>query len=231
MGVNDRVQLARLERLLQARLAESLMREGATLLDPSRVEVRGRVRVGRDVRIDVDVILEGDVVLGDGVRVGPYTRIRASELGARSEVLGHCEIEEAHIGVECRIGPYARLRGGVRLDERVRIGNFVEAKASRIGADSKANHLSYLGDAEIGRGVNIGAGAITCNYDGSAKHRTRIGDRAFVGSGVELVAPVVVGEGATIGAGSTISKDAPPEALTVARARPTTIAGWRRRGR
>ena len=231
MGVNDRVQLAHLERLLQARLAESLMREGATLLDPSRVEVRGRVRVGRDVRIDVDVILEGDVVLGDGVRVGPYTRIRASELGTRSEVLGHCEIEEAHIGVECRIGPYARLRGGVRLDERVRIGNFVEAKASRIGADSKANHLSYLGDAEIGRGVNIGAGTITCNYDGAAKHRTRIGDRAFVGSGVELVAPVVVGEGATIGAGSTISKDAPADALTVARARPTTIAGWRRRGR
>ena len=231
MGVNDRVQLARLERLLQARLAESLMRDGATLLDPSRVEVRGRVRVGRDVRIDVDVILEGDVVLGDGVRVGPYTRIRDSDLGARSEVLGHCEIEEAHIGVECRIGPYARLRDGVRLDERARIGNFVEAKASRIGAGSKANHLNYLGDAEIGRDVNIGAGTITCNYDGAQKHRTRIGDRAFVGSGVELVAPVVVGEGATIGAGSTISKDAPPEALTVARARPATIAGWRRRGR
>ena len=231
MGVNDRAQLARLERLLQARLAESLMREGATLLDPGRVEVRGRVRVGRDVRIDVDVILEGDVVLGDGVRIGPYTRIRASELGARSEVLGHCDIEEAHIGEECRIGPYARLRDGVRLDERARIGCFVEVKASRVGSGSKANHLSYLGDAEIGRDVNIGAGTITCNYDGSAKHRTRIGDRAFVGSGVELVAPVVVGEGATIGAGSTISKDAPADALTVARARPTTIAGWRRRGR
>ena len=231
MGVNDRVQLAVLERRLQARLAEALMRDGATLLDPGRVDVRGRVRVGRDVRIDVDVILEGDVVLGDGVRIGPFTRIRASELGARSEVLGHCEIEDAQIGQECRIGPYARLRGGVELDERARIGNFVEVKASRIGADSKANHLSYLGDAELGRDVNIGAGTITCNYDGSAKHRTLIGDRAFVGSGVELVAPVVVGEGATIGAGSTISKDAPPNALTVARARPTTVAGWRRRKR
>ena len=231
MGVNDRVQLARLERCVQARLAEKLMVDGATLLDPARLDVRGRVRVGRDVRIDVDVILEGEVVLGDGVRIGPYTRICSSEIGARSEVYGHSEIEDARIGEECRIGPYARLRGGVHLDERVRVGNFVEVKATRVGAGSKASHLSYLGDAELGREVNIGAGTITCNYDGSAKHRTLIGDRAFVGSGVELVAPVVVGEGATIGAGSTISKDAPADTLTVARARQTTVSGWRRRQR
>ena len=229
MGVNDRVQLARLERHAQARLAEELMADGATLLDPARVDVRGRVRVGRDVRIDVDVILEGEVVLGDGVCIGPYTRIRSSELGARSEVYGHSEIEDATIGEDCRIGPYARLRGGVRLDEGVRVGNFVEVKSTRIGSGSKASHLSYLGDAELGRDVNIGAGTITCNYDGSAKHRTVIGDRAFVGSGVELVAPVVVGEGATIGAGSTVAKDAPADALTVARARQTTVSGWRRR--
>ena len=229
MGVNDRVQLARLERHAQARLAEELMADGATLLDPARVDVRGRVRVGRDVRIDVDVILEGEVVLGDGVCIGPYTRIRSSELGARSEVYGHSEIEDATIGEDCRIGPYARLRGGVRLDEGVRVGNFVEVKSTRIGSGSKASHLSYLGDAELGRDVNIGAGTITCNYDGSAKHRTVIGDRAFVGSGVELVAPLVAAEGATIGAGSTVAKDAPADALTVARARQTTVSGWRRR--
>ena len=228
MGVNDRVQLARLERCLQARQVEELMRDGATLLDPARVDVRGRVQVGRDVHIDIDVILEGEVVLGDGVRVGPYTRIRSSELGARSEVLGHCDIEDAHVGEDCRIGPYARLRRGVHLGEGVRVGNFVEVKATRVGAGSKAMHLSYLGDSELGRDVNIGAGTITCNYAGSAQHRTVIGDRAFVGSGVELAAPVVVGEGATIGAGSTISKDAPAGALTVARARQATVAGWRR---
>ena len=229
MGVNDRIQLSRLERRLQARQAEKLMRDGATLLDPARVDVRGQVQVGRDVCIDIDVILEGEVVLGDGVRVGPYTRIASSELGARSEVHGHCDIEDARVGEDCRIGPYSRLRRGVRLDEGVRIGNFVEVKAARVGAGSKAMHLSYLGDSELGRDVNIGAGTITCNYDGLAKHRTVIGDRAFVGSGVELVAPVVVGEGATIGAGSTISKDAPADALTVARARQTTVSGWRQR--
>ncbi len=228
MGVNDRIELARLERCFQARMVEQLMRAGATLLDPARVEVRGRVQVGRDVRIDIDVILEGEVVLGDGVRIGPYTRIASSHLGARSEVYGHCEIEDARIGQSCRIGPYARLRGGAELEERARIGNFVEVKASRLGVGSKAMHLSYLGDSDLGREVNIGAGAITCNFDGLAKHRTTVGDHAFVGSGVELVAPVVVGEGATIGAGSTISKDAPAGALTVARAAQTTVTRWRR---
>ena len=228
MGVNDRVQLARLERSLQARLAERLMIDGATLLDPARIDVRGRVRVGRDVRIDVDVILEGEIVLGDGVQVGPYTRIKSSELGAGSVVYGHCDIEDAHIGEECRIGPYARLRGGAELDERVRVGNFVEVKATRIGAGSKASHLSYLGDSELGREVNIGAGVITCNFDGLRKHRTVIRDRVFVGSGVELVAPLVVEEGATIGAGSTISRDAPAGALTVERARQVSIEGWTR---
>ena len=231
MGVNDRAQLARLERHLQTRRAERLMRDGATLLDPARVDVRGPVRVGRDVRIDIDVILEGEVVLGDGVHIGPYTRIRSSEVGARSVVLGHSDIEDACVGEDCRVGPYARLRSGTRLDERTRIGNFVEVKATRLGAGSKANHLSYLGDAELGRDVNIGAGTITCNYDGAAKHRTVIGDGAFVGSGVELVAPVVVGEGATIGAGSTLSKDAPADTLTLARAPQSTVPGWRRRSR
>ena len=231
LGVNDRVQLARLERYLQARLGEQLMREGATLMDPARVDIRGRVRVGRDVCIDANVIFEGEVILGDGVRIGPHTCIRSSELGARSEVLGHCHIEHALVGEDCRIGPFARLRSGTRLDQGVRIGNFVEVKATRIGAGSRAAHLSYLGDSDLGREVNVGAGAITCNYDGANKHRTVIGDRAFVGSGVELVAPVVVGEGANIGAGSTVTKDAPAGRLTVARVRQTVVSGWKRPAR
>ena len=231
LGVNDRVQLARLERHLQARLAEGLMREGATLADPARVDVRGPVRVGRDVRIDANVIFEGEVVLGDGVRIGPHTCIRSSDLGARSEVLGHCHIEHARVGEDCRIGPFARLRAGARLERGVRVGNFVEVKATRMGAGSRAGHLSYLGDAELGREVNVGAGAITCNYDGANKHRTVIGDGAFIGSGVELVAPVAVGEGAFIGTGSTVTKDAPAGQLTLARTRQTTIPRWKRPAR
>ena len=228
LGVNDRVQLARLERHLQARLAEGLMREGATLADPARVDVRGPLRVGRDVRIDANVIFEGEVSLGDGVRIGPHTCIRSSHLGARSEVLGHCHIEHARVGEDCRIGPFARLRAGARLERGVRVGNFVEVKATRMGAGSRAGHLSYLGDAELGREVNVGAGAITCNYDGANKHRTVIGDGAFIGSGVELVAPVAVGEGAFIGSGSTVTKDAPAGQLTLARTRQTTIPRWKR---
>ena len=216
MGVNDRVQLARLERCLQTRRAEKLMRDGATLLDPARVEVRGqgKVRVGRDVCIDIDVILEGDVVLGDGVRIGPYSRIACSELGARSEVLSHCHIEEARIGEDCLIGPYARLRGGVDLDERVQVGNFVEVKKGRLGAGTKAKHLSYLGDSEIGRDVNIGAGTVTCNYDGECKKNTVIGDNAFIGAGVELVAPLEVGERAEIDSGSTVLDSVGPDTFT-----------------
>ncbi|MGI9335408.1 MAG: bifunctional UDP-N-acetylglucosamine diphosphorylase/glucosamine-1-phosphate N-acetyltransferase GlmU, partial [Gammaproteobacteria bacterium] len=228
MGVNDRVQLAELERAYQRRRAEELMLGGATLRDPARVDVRGEVSVGRDVIIDVNVILEGKVVLGDGVQVGPNTVIRNAEIEAGTVVLAHCTIEDSHIGPGCQIGPFARLRPGVQLAENVRVGNFVEIKNSRLGAGSKSNHLTYIGDTHVGDAVNVGAGTIVCNYDGANKHRTVIGDRAFIGSGVELVAPVTVREGATIAAGSTITSDAPPDKLTIARARQTTLDGWRR---
>ena len=228
LGVNDRVRLAYLERVLQRARAERLMLGGATLLDPARVDIRGRVIAGHDVTIDVNVVFEGDVVLGDGVTIGPNTSLRSTDVGPGTAILGHCSIEGARIGGECRIGPFARIRRGTELADRARVGNFVEVKNTRIGAGSKAMHLTYLGDTEVGSMVNVGAGTITCNYDGADKHRTVIGDRAFIGSGVELVAPVTIGPGATIGAGSTIVRDTPGEQLTVARQRQTTVAGWRR---
>ena len=228
LGVNDRMQLAHLERVLQRRLADALMRDGATVADPTRLDIRGRVTVGRDVTIDVNVVLEGDVVLGDGVSIGPNTSIKGSDIGTGTTVLGHSFIEHSSIGAECRIGPFARIRPDTRLAEQVHVGNFVEVKNTRLGAGSKANHLAYLGDTDVGAAVNVGAGTITCNYDGANKHRTVIGDGAFIGSGVELVAPVTVEAGATIGAGSTISRDAPAEQLTIARARQTSIATWSR---
>jgi bifunctional UDP-N-acetylglucosamine pyrophosphorylase/glucosamine-1-phosphate N-acetyltransferase len=196
------------------------------LADPARLDVRGQVSVGRDVEIDVDVILEGEVELGDGVRIGPFCRLRDVRLGAGTEVRAHCDLDGAIAASGVQIGPYARLRPGTVLAENVHVGNFVETKAARLGIGSKANHLSYLGDSEIGRGVNIGAGTITCNYDGAHKHTTVIGDGAFIGSNSALVAPVEIGADATIGAGSVIGKPAPAGQLTVARARQVTVPGY-----
>ena len=229
LGVNDRIELEAVERRLQRRRAEELMRGGVTLRDASRVDIRGEVDAGEDVTIDVGVVLEGRVRIGRGAAIGPYTVLRNAEIGEGAEVLSHCVVDGATVASGARIGPFARLRPGTEVGEDARIGNFVEVKASRIGAGSKANHLSYVGDADVGREVNIGAGTITCNYDGVDKHRTTIEDGAFIGSGVELVAPVRVGEGATIGAGSTVTRDAPPRQLTLSRSRQTSIARWKRR--
>jgi bifunctional UDP-N-acetylglucosamine pyrophosphorylase/glucosamine-1-phosphate N-acetyltransferase len=228
IGVNDRVQLAGLERVYQRAQAERLMLAGATLADPARFDVRGEVTVGRDVYIDVNVVLEGRVVLGDRVRVGPHTVVRDAELAEGVEVLASCVVEGVVVGAGSRVGPFSRLRPETRLGTGVHIGNFVEVKKSRVGDGSKVNHLSYLGDSEVGRNVNIGAGTITCNYDGAYKHRTVIGDDAFIGSDTQLVAPVSVGAGATIGAGSTITRDAPPGALTLSRVPQATRPGWKR---
>jgi bifunctional UDP-N-acetylglucosamine pyrophosphorylase/glucosamine-1-phosphate N-acetyltransferase len=227
-GVNDRVQLAAVEGVWRARQARKLMLDGATLIDPARVDVRGQVSVGQDVVIDVNVVLEGDVKLGDGVRIGPNCLIRNTQIAAGTQVFGHCFIDHASIGPNCNIGPFARFRPKSVLAERVHIGNFVEVKNTHIGAGSKSNHLTYLGDATVGAGVNVGAGTITCNYDGANKFPTTIGDKAFIGSGSMLVAPVEIGAGATIGAGSTIVSNAPAEQLTLARSRQVSIAGWKR---
>ncbi len=231
LGVNDAAQLARLERAWQRRQAEALLEQGVRLADPARFDLRGRLRAGQDVEIDVDVILEGELELGDGVRIGPFCRLRDCRLAAGSEVLAHCDLEGVQTEGPCRIGPFARLRPGTRIAPGVHIGNFVEVKNSALGPGVKANHLAYLGDAEVGEGSNIGAGTITCNYDGREKHRTTIGARAFIGSNCSLVAPLVIGEEATIGAGSVVTRDAPPRALTVARAPQRSIPGWRRRAR
>lgn len=228
MGANDPIQLATLEGVFRQRCAHRLLEAGVRLADPARFDQRGSVEAGMDVEIDVDVILEGHVTLGDGVRIGPFCRLRDVELGAGTVVHAHCDLEGARVADDCRIGPYARLRPGTRLERQVHVGNFVETKATRIDAGSKANHLSYLGDSEVGAGTNIGAGTITCNYDGVHKHPTRIGDDVFVGSNTALVAPVVVGKGATIGAGSVVTRDVPPGGLTVARARQRDIADWKR---
>ena len=228
LGVNDRLQLVHLERVYQRREAERLMRAGASLADPSRLDVRGDVRTGRDVFIDINVVLEGTVNIGEGARIGPNVLIRDSEIGTGVEILANCVIEGARVAEGSRVGPFARLRPGAELAEQVHIGNFVEVKNSNVGRASKVNHLSYIGDSSIGTGTNIGAGTITCNYDGANKHRTVIGNDVFVGSGVELVAPVTVGDGATIGAGSTVTRDAPPGKLTVERSKQLTLRGWKR---
>jgi len=227
-GANDAWQLAQLERHYQLRRARALCTQGVRLADPARFDLRGELDCGSDVEIDVDVVFEGDVRLGDNVRIGPFCRIRNSQLAAGSEVRAHCDLDGVLTHGPCIIGPFARLRPGTELAAAAHVGNFVEVKNATIGANSKANHLSYLGDASIGADVNIGAGTITCNYDGVNKHRTTIEDGVFVGSNTALVAPVTVGKDATIGAGSTISKNAPPGELTVARAQQTTIPGWRR---
>jgi bifunctional UDP-N-acetylglucosamine pyrophosphorylase/glucosamine-1-phosphate N-acetyltransferase len=228
MGVNDKIQLAEAEAAIRRRRVNDLMTQGATVADPARLDVRGKVTCGPDVFLDVGVVLEGEVRLGQGARVGPYCVIRDCDIGESAVVHSHSVMEGARVGSGCSVGPFARLRPGTELSAGARVGNFVEVKNSQLGEGSKANHLSYVGDTTVGREVNIGAGTITCNYDGANKHRTVIGDRAFIGSGVELVAPVEVGEGATIGAGSTIGKNAPPDALTVARSRQMTVKGWKR---
>ena len=228
LGVNDRIQLAALERFHQRRLAEALMRDGASLADPARIDIRGRVRTGSDVFIDVNAVFEGDVQLGDRVSIGPGCVIKDTAIERDTEVRAHCVIEGAHVGVACRIGPFARLRPDTRMSRDARIGNFVEVKNATIGEGSKANHLTYIGDSRIGHDVNVGAGVVTCNYDGAHKHTTVIGDNAFIGSGVMLVAPVTVHAGATIGAGSTVGKDVPPDALALTRAPQRTFEGWKR---
>ena len=227
-GANDRAQLALLERRLQQRRAEELMAGGVQLMDPARTDVRGRVVAGRDVLIDVNVVLEGEVQLGDGVTIGPGAVLRDCTLAAGTRVLAYSVLEGVATTGPCDIGPFARLRPGTELSSGCRIGNFVETKNARLGENSKASHLSYLGDSDIGSGVNIGAGTITCNYDGANKHRTVIEDGAFIGSDTQLVAPVTVGRNATLGAGTTLTKDAPGDALTVSRARQATIRGWKR---
>jgi bifunctional UDP-N-acetylglucosamine pyrophosphorylase / glucosamine-1-phosphate N-acetyltransferase len=226
-GINDKAQLAQAEAHYRQRHAETLLRGGVTLADPARIDVRGHLHCGRDVYIDVNVVFEGDVLLGDRVRIGPNSVVRDSEIGDDAEVYACSVVEGAHVGRGCRVGPFARLRPETVLQPRARVGNFVEVKKSRVGEDSKVNHLSYVGDAEIGAGVNVGAGTITCNYDGANKHRTVIEDGAFIGSGSELVAPVTIGAGAYVGSGSTITRDAPPGQLTLARARQTTIPAWK----
>ena len=228
LGVNDREQLAALERFHQHRLAKALMREGASLADPARIDIRGRVRTGIDVFVDVNVVLEGEVVLGDRVSIGPGCIIKDTVIEHDTEIRANCVIEGAHIGIACRVGPFSRLRSDTQLSRGVHIGNFVELKNATLGEGSKANHLTYIGDSRIGRDVNVGAGVVTCNYDGANKHTTVIGDNAFVGSGVMLIAPVTVHAGATIGAGSTIGQDAPPDALTLTRTPQKTFKGWQR---
>ncbi|MCG8370144.1 MAG: bifunctional UDP-N-acetylglucosamine diphosphorylase/glucosamine-1-phosphate N-acetyltransferase GlmU [Proteobacteria bacterium] len=228
MGINDRKQLAEAERALQARLVDELMEQGVGFADPGRVDIRGTLTCGKDVYVDVNAVFEGDVVLGDGVRVESNNLVRDSRLGAGTVLHSHCHLEGATTGENCEIGPFSRLRPGAELASDVKVGNFVEIKKSTVAAGSKVNHLTYVGDAEVGAMVNVGAGTITCNYDGADKHRTTIGDRASIGSNVNLIAPVTVGEGATIGAGSTIAKDAPAGQLTIARARQRSIDGWKR---
>ncbi|MFO1393905.1 MAG: bifunctional UDP-N-acetylglucosamine diphosphorylase/glucosamine-1-phosphate N-acetyltransferase GlmU [Steroidobacteraceae bacterium] len=228
MGVNDKVQLAELEAAYRRQRATELMLAGATIVDPTRFDARGPVTVGRDVFIDANVLLEGTVRLGDRVRLGPNVVVRDSEIGADTVIHPNCVIDRARIGAQCSIGPFARFRPSAELATGVHIGNFVEVKNSVIGPGSKANHLSYLGDTTVGEKVNVGAGTITCNYDGANKWRTEIGDRVFIGSGTMLVAPVKVGAGATIGAGSTITRDVPEDMLTLERSKQVTVPGWQR---
>lgn len=228
LGVNSKAQLAELERIWQREQALRLLRQGVTLIDPVRLDVRGKLVCGRDVEIDIGCIFEGEVRLGDNVRVGAYSIIRNATIAEGTQIAPYCQIDSSEVGADCHIGPYARLRPGSKLADHVHIGNFVEVKNSEISSGSKANHLSYIGDSTVGSRVNIGAGTITCNYDGANKHRTVIGDDAFIGSNTQLVAPVTVGRGATIGAGSTITRDTPQDALTLSRSKQITVAGWQR---
>jgi bifunctional UDP-N-acetylglucosamine pyrophosphorylase/glucosamine-1-phosphate N-acetyltransferase len=226
LGVNSKVQLAELERVHQRNIADQMLVGGVRLADPNRIDVRGELNYGRDVSIDVGCVFEGKVDLADAVEVGPYCVLKNVKVGAGTRIAAFCHFEDALIGPDGVLGPYARLRPGTELGPEVQIGNFVEVKKSKIAAQSKANHLAYIGDAEIGQRVNIGAGTITCNYDGANKFKTIIEDDAFIGSDTQLVAPVTVGRGATIGAGTTLTKNAPADSLTVSRAKQMTLASW-----
>lgn len=228
LGVNSPQQLADLERRLQRRQADALMTAGVRLADPARFDLRGTLECGADVEIDVGCVFEGRVVLGDGVRVGPHCVLRDTTVAAGARIDAFSHLEGASVGTEARVGPYARLRPGAVLGDEVHVGNFVEVKNSTLARGAKANHLAYLGDATVGERVNYGAGSITANYDGAFKHRTVIGDDVHIGSNCVLIAPVVVGEGATIGGGSTVVRQAPAGQLTIARAKQVTIAGWQR---
>ena len=228
-GVNSKADLSGLERVYQMRYATALMNAGATLQDPFRIDVRGDLKIGKDVEIDVGCVFEGEVTLADKVKVGPYCVIKNSTIGSGTEIAAYTHIEQAHVNAGCKLGPYARLRPGAEIADHAHIGNFVEIKNSTIGNGSKVNHLSYVGDAIVGKNVNIGAGTITCNYDGANKFKTIIEDNAFIGSDTQLVAPVTIGEGATIAAGSTITRDAPAGQLTFCRAKEQkSIANWKR---
>jgi len=228
LGVNSKAQLAALERVFQHRLAGRLMDEGVQLADPARLDVRGELTCGRDVAIDVNCVFEGKVEIGDGASIGAHCVIRDTRIGAGAQILPFTLIESSSIGARARIGPYARLRPGTELGEETHVGNFVEMKNTRMAAKSKANHLSYLGDTTVGERVNIGAGTITCNYDGANKYQTVIEDDAFIGSDTQLVAPVRVGRGATLGAGTTLTRDAPEHKLTMSRTQQTTVESWKR---
>ncbi|HEX7647218.1 MAG TPA: bifunctional UDP-N-acetylglucosamine diphosphorylase/glucosamine-1-phosphate N-acetyltransferase GlmU [Noviherbaspirillum sp.] len=228
LGVNSKVQLAELERIHQRNIATALLEQGVTLADPARIDVRGKLSCGRDVTIDVNCVFEGDVHIEDGATIGAHSVLVNARIGRGANIKPFCHIEDAVVGAESQIGPYARLRPGTELGEDVHIGNFVEVKNSQVAAHSKANHLAYVGDATVGSRVNIGAGTITCNYDGANKFRTVIEDDVFIGSDTQLVAPVRVGKGATLGAGTTLTKDAPEGKLTISRAKQMTIDGWKR---
>jgi bifunctional UDP-N-acetylglucosamine pyrophosphorylase / glucosamine-1-phosphate N-acetyltransferase len=227
-GVNNRLQLSELERIHQCNIAEQLMTDGVTLADPARIDVRGTLKTGRDIFIDVNCVFEGDVVLGDNVSIGPNCVIRNARIGDNAEIESHTLLDEAVLGVDTHVGPFARLRPGTELAAKAKVGNFVETKKTFIGVGSKANHLTYLGDCTIGENANVGAGTITCNYDGVNKSKTIIGDGAFIGSNSSLVAPVNIGKNATVGAGSTVTADVPDNELAVARGKQRNIAGWRR---
>jgi bifunctional UDP-N-acetylglucosamine pyrophosphorylase / glucosamine-1-phosphate N-acetyltransferase len=228
LGVNSKVQLAELERRHQLNQAHDLLEAGVMLADPARIDIRGKLDCGRDVEIDVGCVFEGHVTLGDGARIGPYSVLKDTKIGPKTQVAAYSHFDGVEVGEDARIGPFARLRPGTKLGDRTHVGNFVEFKNTQMGHGSKANHLAYVGDAEIGQRVNIGAGTITCNYDGANKHKTTIDDDAFIGSDSQLIAPVRVGAGATLGAGTTLTHDAPPDSLTITRVKQQTVNSWRR---
>ena len=228
LGINNKAQLAQIERIFQRRQAEKLMENGVTVIDPNRIDVRGELTVGNNVEIDVNSIFEGNNTIGDDVKIGANTVLINSTINTGTRIHPNCHIENAEVGRNCVIGPFARIRPETELSENVKVGNFVEIKKSNINKGSKINHLSYIGDSDLGQNVNIGAGTITCNYDGANKHRTIIGDNVFVGSDTQFVAPVTIGDGATIGAGSTITKDTPEQKLTLSRSKQISIDNWQR---